>query len=72
MFKIFSPLLVSFFAVNAMASETPPKSRCDAVDEIIITVYNDPYFSRPENRHKRDQIIQNIITNETLCDQLNA
>lgn len=55
-----------------MASETAPKSRCDAVDEIIITVYNDPYFSRPENRRKRDQIIQNIITNETLCDQLNA
>jgi len=72
MFKVFPPLLVSFFAVSAMATDNPPQGRCDEVDEIISTIYNDPYFSRPENKRKRDDLVQNIIRNETLCDQIRA
>jgi hypothetical protein len=70
--KFFNYLLLSVMTVLPASAEkrveTMPRGKCDYADEIIATVYADDYFSRPENRHKRDRIIKNVLNNSVLCD----
>ena len=47
-----------------MVSHAKPVSArfvCDAKDELMATVYNDPYFSQPRNHKSRDQLIMRIL-----------
>lgn len=41
---------------------------CDAKDELLATIYNDPMFSKPENHKKRDRLILRILQNQSVCE----
>ena len=64
--------LISLLTLNTMA-EAKPKARaqCDVRDELMTVVYDDPFFSRPENHKKRDLLIKKIATNKFLCGEKN-
>lgn len=72
MFKVFSPILLSFFAVSAMTTQKPPQGSCNVIDEIVAEIYNDPYFQKPENRRNRDDLVRRILNNEDMCDHYAA
>ena len=72
MYKVFSQILLSFFAVSAMTTQKPPQGSCNVIDEIVAEVYNDPYFQRPENRRQRDDLVRRIISNDDICDDYAA
>lgn len=72
MFKVFSPILLSFFAVSAMTTQKPPQGSCNVIDEIVAEIYNDPYFQKPENRRNRDDLVRRILNNEDICDHYAA
>ena len=66
----FIPSFMASFLTLGMSSQAKPASArfvCDAKDELMATVYNDPYFSEPRNHKRRDQLIMRILRAENVC-----
>jgi hypothetical protein len=70
MYRLIPPFLVSFLTLGLVSSAQPMSERpkCDARDELIATVYNDPFFSKPENHEYRNQLISKIARDERICE----
>ncbi len=73
--RFIPPFIASFLTLGMVSHAKPVSARfvCDAKDELMATVYNDPYFSEPRNHKRRDQLIMNILRAENVCpkkDQL--
>jgi len=68
--RFIPPFLVSFLTLGLVSSAQamPERPKCDAQDELIATVYNDPFFSKPENHKYRDQLIIKIVRSEGVCE----
>jgi len=68
--RFIPPFIASFLTLGVVTHARPAVSArfiCDAKDELIATVYNDPFFSEPRNHKKRDQLIMRILRAESLC-----
>ena len=57
--RFIPPFIASFLTLGMVSHAKPVSARfvCDAKDELMATVYNDPYFSQPRNHKSRDQLI---------------
>jgi hypothetical protein len=67
--RFIPPFIVSFLTLGVVTQAKPVSERfiCDAKDELIATVYNDPFFSDPRNHKSRDQLIMRILRSEGIC-----
>ena len=37
------------------------RSKCKVTDELMAVIYEDEYFSRPENRKSRDELVKRML-----------
>lgn len=67
--RFIPPFIASFLTLGVVAQAKPVSERfiCDAKDELIATVYNDPFYSEPRNHKKRDRLIMRILRSEGIC-----
>jgi len=67
--RFIPPFIVSFLTLGVVTQAKPVSERfiCDAKDELIATVYNDPFFSDPRNHKSRDQLVMRILRSEGIC-----
>lgn len=69
--RVIPPFLVSFLTLGLISTSAKPMNDrfvCDAKDELLATIYNDPMFSKPENHKKRDRLILRILQNQSVCE----
>ena len=69
--RFIPPFIVSFLTLGVVTQAKPVSERfiCDAKDELIATVYNDPFFSDPRNHKSRDQLIMKILRSKGVCPE---
>jgi len=69
--RFIPPFILSFMTLSVVTNVKPVSARfiCDTKDELIATIYNDPFFSKPRNHKDRDQLIMRIIRAETICPE---
>lgn len=67
--RFIPPFIVSFLTLGVVTQAKPVSERfiCDAKDELIATVYNDPFFSDPRNHKSRDRLVMRILRSEAIC-----
>ena len=67
--RFIPPFILSFMTLSVVTNVKPVSARfiCDAKDELIETIYNDPFYSKARNHKHRDQLIMRIIRTETVC-----
>ena len=67
--RFIPPFIASFLTLGMFSHAKPVSARlgCDAKDELLATIYNDPYFSEPRNHKSRDQLIMRLLRNESVC-----
>ena len=54
--RFIPPFIASFLTLGVVTVQAKPVSErfiCDAKDDLIATVYNDPFYSEPRNHKKR-------------------
>ena len=70
--RFIPPFIASFLTLGVVTHARPSVAArfiCDAKDELIATVYNDPFYSEPRNHKKRDQLIMRILRSEGVCPE---
>ena len=69
--RFIPPFIASFLTLGFVAQAKPVSERfiCDAKDDLIATIYNDPFYSEPRNHKKRDRLIMRIIRSEGVCPE---
>ncbi len=67
--RFIPPFIASFLTLGVVTQAKPVSERfiCDAKDDLIATVYNDPFYSEPRNHKKRDRLIMRILRSEDVC-----
>ena len=67
--RFIPPFIASFLTLGVVTQDKPVSARfiCDAKDELIATVYNDPFYSEPRNHKKRDRLIMRILRSDDVC-----
>ena len=67
--RFIPPFIASFLTLGMVSHAKPVSARfvCDAKDELMATVYNDPFYSEPRNHKKRDRLIMRILRSDDVC-----